>query len=85
MYPAEQMASRHAQNTNENTVAKNWTVERVDYLTAYLHNYATVPFTLVHAGKYRTRLIKNNTTQKKQTRQNTAKQNKTTRAGSVAC
>jgi len=42
----------------------------------------TVPFTLVHAGKYRTEdesktdtLQKLNTTQKKQTTQNTAKQN----------
>jgi len=39
----------------------------------------TVPFTLVHIGKYRTEdtstLQKLNTTQKKQTTQNTAKQN----------
>jgi len=43
---------------------------------------STVPFTLVHAGKYRTEskltiqtIHKLNTTQKKQTTQNTAKQN----------
>jgi len=41
----------------------------------------TVPFTVVHAGKYRTEdklkktVQKLNTTQKKQTTQNTAKQN----------
>jgi len=38
-----------------------------------------VPFTLVHTGKYRTedklKIQKLNTTQKKQTTQNTAKQN----------
>jgi len=38
-----------------------------------------VPFTLVHAGKYRTedklKILKLNTTQKKQTTQNAAKQN----------
>jgi len=47
------------------------------------HQHNTVPFTLVHAGKYRTeRQIKNtdnteitSTTQKKQTTQNTAEQN----------
>jgi len=51
------------------------------FLTAHHLDY-TVPFTLVHAGKYWTEDIlkiqtikKLNTTQKKQTTQNTAKQN----------
>ena len=52
-------------------------------LTAHQHNWAyTVSFTLVHAGKYRTEdklktqaIQKLNTTQKKQTKQNTAEQN----------
>jgi len=50
-------------------------------LTAHQQLGNTVPFTLVHAGKYRTEdklkiqtIHKVNTTQKKQTLQNTAKQ-----------
>jgi len=50
---------------------------------AHEHNSCyTVPFILVHAGKYRTEdklkiqtIQKHNTTQKRQTTQNTAKQN----------
>jgi len=47
-----------------------------------IYRFLTVPFTLVHAGKYRRgdklktdTLQKQNTTQKKQTMQNTAEQN----------